>query len=104
MLLGLFTPADVQKSTFSDDRPQVLLGSRRDRFFSSVSATEWRGIPLLFHHRLTPDELQFVHDRAVDWPEELRLRILHNLPERAVSDDWKIPRCRADSLLTNSHI
>jgi hypothetical protein len=61
---------------------QVLLGSRRDRFFSSVSATEWRGIPLLSHHRLTPDELQFVHDRAVDWPEELRLRILHDLPER----------------------
>ena len=21
-----------------------------------------------------------------------------------MSDDWKIPRCRADSLLTNSHI
>jgi hypothetical protein len=34
----------------------------------------------------------------------LRVRILHDLPERAVSDDWKIPRCRADSLLTNSHI
>ena len=83
---------------------QVLLGSRRDEFFPSVSATGWREPPLLSHHRLTPDELHFVHDRAVDWPEELRLRILHDLPERAVSDDWKIPRCRADSLLTNSHI
>src|SRR6202042_1327618 len=63
---------------------QVLLGSRRDRFFPSISATEWRGIPLVSHHRLTPDELQFVHDRAADWPEELRLRILHGLPERTV--------------------
>ncbi len=25
MLLGLFTPADVQKSTFSDDRPQEAI-------------------------------------------------------------------------------
>ncbi len=83
---------------------QVLLGFRRDRFFPSVSATKWGGIPLLSHHRLTPDELQFVHDRAVDWPEELRCRILHDLSQRAMSDDWKIPRCRDDSLLTNPHI
>jgi hypothetical protein len=82
---------------------QVLLGSRRDRFFPSAS-TKWGGIPLLSHHRLTPDELQFVHDRAVDWPEELRRRILLNLPQRAMSDDWKILRSRTDPLLTNSHI
>jgi hypothetical protein len=44
------------------------------------------------------------HDSAVDWPKELCLRILHDLPQRAVSEDWKIQRCRADSLLTNSHI
>jgi hypothetical protein len=82
---------------------QVLLGSRRDRFFPSAS-TKWGGIPLLSHHRLTPDELQFVHDRAVDWPEELRRRILLDLPQRAMSDDWKILRSRTDPLLTNSHI
>ena len=28
--------------------------------------------PLLSHHRLTHDKLQFVHDRAENWPKELK--------------------------------
>lgn len=59
--------------------------------------------PLLSHHRLTHDELQFVHDRAENWPKELRLRILHNSGPGPMSEDWKIPRRRIDCLLTNSY-